>query len=241
MIRNLALATLASMALLPAVFAASTTTCSGSTCTVSNDNSDFTVTYNRDEVGLFGTPGAESPVMLSNNTIFFVPDAFLARSLNGDNPPNVSETLNLTLTATTLNFSFDSFFLQETGDYILDGPGAEVSASGEMRVRDVENPIVEFQDSFFFSDSGDLGSQPQNWSGSTTIDATDGWFGTENQVHLTLQNILTADTMAMFEEAFIQKKFSGIEISVNPVPIPAAGWLMGSALLGLFGLRRRQA
>ena len=31
------------------------------------------------------------------------------------------------------------------------------------------------------------------------------------------------------------------EITANPVPVPAAAWLLGSGLLGLLGIRRRQA
>jgi hypothetical protein len=29
------------------------------------------------------------------------------------------------------------------------------------------------------------------------------------------------------------------DLEVNPVPIPAAVWLLGSGLLGLIGIRRR--
>lgn len=35
-------------------------------------------------------------------------------------------------------------------------------------------------------------------------------------------------------------QFDNIEVTVSPVPIPAAAWLFGSALLGFFGLRRKK-
>lgn len=219
--------------MLPAAeLAASTTTCNGNQCTVSDGNSDFSVSYNSDEVGLFGE------VMLSNNTIFFLPDQFFAESMNGDNGPLVTDTLNLLLTPTTSGFTFDSFFMRETGDYVLDGAGAEVSAYGEMRVRAENSPLDEFHDSFFFQDAGGSGI-PENWLGEATVDSSVGWLGTDGQVRLTIQNILAANTAAFGENAFIQKKSLGVEISINEVPLPAAFWLFGSALIGVFGWRRK--
>ncbi len=35
-------------------------------------------------------------------------------------------------------------------------------------------------------------------------------------------------------------KFSGMTVEAEVIPVPAAAWLFGSALLGLFGLRRRR-
>lgn len=210
------------------------------TVTVTDPNSDFSVTYNDDEAGAFGQ------LFLSNNTIFFIPDNFLVSSNNGDGFQMISETLNLQLNATTPGFTFDSFVLNEEGDYIVNGDGTQVSASGEMRVRAGDDPATTFLSSFDFLANGDQGTATQQWNGTTVIDgstqSTNGlstWMGTESTVFLTLQNVLTASSDSAGDGAFIQKKFEGVSISVNPVPIPGAVWLFASALAGLFGYRRR--
>ncbi len=204
------------------------------TVVASDPNSDFTVTYDDTETGAFGT------LFLSHNTIFFVPDNFATTSLNSDGQTMISETLNLQLDATTPGFTFDVFLLHEDGDYIVDGASTEVSASGEMRVRDAANPMQTFQDGFVFIDTGDLGPGQQNWEGNAAIDASDGWNAGATKVFLTLQNTLTANSIELGEGAFIQKKFEGVQISVNPVPVPAAVWLLGSAVLGLIGYRSKR-
>lgn len=214
------------------------TTTFGATVTVVDPSgmSDFSVTYDTDEAGLFGQ------LILSNNTILFLPDSFIAESNNGVVGAVVSETLNLQLNRITAGFTFDSFFMQETGDYIVNGANAAVSAYGEMRVRSASSLLAEFQDSFSFSDNGDRGTDTFQWSGTTTIDSNDGWMGTTSDtVYLTLQNNLTAATMDNGEQAFIQKKSSGVSITVNPVPVPAAVWLFGSAMIALFGYRKSNA
>ncbi|MBT8144299.1 MAG: hypothetical protein KJO55_06340, partial [Gammaproteobacteria bacterium] len=148
------------------------------TVTVTDANSDFSVTYNTDDAGAFGT------LFLSNNTIFFVPDNFTAQSNNGAGFASISETLNLQLNATTPGFTFETFVLNEDGDYIANGTGTEVSASGEMRVRAGDNPATTYLDGFDFLDNGDLGPTTQQWAGSATIDQNDGWMGTTSTVFL---------------------------------------------------------
>jgi hypothetical protein len=50
-----------------------------------------------------------------------------------------------------------------------------------------------------------------------------------------------ADGIGQQYTAVIQfNKVTGQSI-LNPVPVPAAAWLLGSGVLGLFGLRRRKA
>ena len=79
------------------------------------------------------------------------------------------------------------------------------------------------------------------WSAGASIDLADtaGW-GTDTKVTMTLENLLTAQTVTSGEVAFIEKKFEGVGIIVNPIPIPGAVWLFGSAL-GLLGWMRRRA
>jgi hypothetical protein len=72
-----------------------------------------------------------------------------------------------------------------------------------------------------------------------------------NDMAVTIQNTLRAITngttnfgpnagQAFDEDAFIQKKFTLVTETLNPVPVPGAVWLLGGAL-GLLGWIRRQA
>ncbi len=62
----------------------------------------------------------------------------------------------------------------------------------------------------------------------------------ETSILFQIQNNLTANTTASGETAFIQKKNVPIQISVATIPVPAAVWLFGSALVGLALFKRRQ-
>ncbi|NND60144.1 MAG: hypothetical protein HKN49_07730 [Gammaproteobacteria bacterium] len=197
--------------------------------TVSDANSDFTVTYDTNDAGVYGT------VFLSNNTIFFLPDAFLAESSNGG-VSTLAESITLTLTAVTPGFSFDTFLLNADGDYYVNGPTSSVSADGLM---DVSAGAGSFQAGFNFSDNVDGGPTTQQWAESAILDSTSGWGGSDTSVTLILSNTLSAISDQLGDSAFIQKKFEGVSVSVNAVPLPAGVWLLLSALVGVAGLRRR--
>jgi hypothetical protein len=48
------------------------------------------------------------------------------------------------------------------------------------------------------------------------------------------------DTVIGSEDLSIWKEGSSSPFGANPVPVPAAVWLLGSGLIGLVGLRRRK-
>lgn len=204
--------------------------------TVMDPNSDFSVTYNPGEAGLFGT------LVLSHNTIFFLPDNFSAEALGPNSSAFAIETLQLRLDATTPGFSFDNFLMQEEGDYMVNGVDTLVSVTGEMRVRSIDDMMTTYTNGFQFNDVGDQGTALPDWQGSAVIDATTGWTGTDSgTVFLTLQNNLSAQVGADGTRAFISKKSAGVSIAINPIPVPAAVWLFGSGLLALFGYRKTAA
>jgi len=195
-------------------------------------NSDFSVTYDDAQAGPFGTP------FLSNNTIFFVPNDFAAQSANGEGLETLADSFAMRLDVITDGFSLDNFDLDEEGDYILNGPGAFVSASGEMRVFDATNPGTTFIDQL---ETGPLNMQsptfdPVDWFGSASIGAGDGWSGATS-AWLTVENILVASTDSHNTLAFIEKKYAGVAIEVTTVPLPGSIWLFASALLFVAGRR----
>ena len=212
--------------------------------TVTDCGTDVCFTY--DDSTRFGT------ATIVQNSIFFAPTNFAASSTNGDGLKVRRVTLNITIDVTNPEFSMSQFFLEEQGDYLLEGERASVRANGLFAVtsgtKTCENPYSSIfpalpcrkSDTFT---AGDLLVQGTltNWSASSFIDLADNaeW-ANDTSVVMTLQNNLNATTFVNGEQAFIQKKFAGVGIRVLPeVPVPAAVWLMGSAL-GLLGMIRRR-
>lgn len=144
------------------------------------------------------------------------------------------------------NFVIDGFQIAEAGDYRLDGADATVSAEGRLQVSSATTTCGVFActDSEIFS-AGPLSvtGALTEWTAGAGIDFDDtvGW-GSDTAVLAQLQNDLSASTLANGELAFIQKKNTGVGLVVVPeIPLPAAAWLFGSALLGLGLVKRRKA
>lgn len=214
------------------LFAAASLPAYGALVTISDPNSDFTVTYDDSHTGPFGQP------YLSNNTIFFLPDDFSATSTNGEGVAFNTDTIQLQLNAVDPDVQLDVFSLQESGDYILSGPNSSVSVSGELRISDALTPNDEFISQLQTGPLNINDGSLQQWVGNANIDGSDGWGGASS-VLLTLQNNLFASTSDPNSLAFVQKKRAGIEIVVSVVPLPGAVWLFGAALVPLLAARRR--
>jgi hypothetical protein len=224
---------------------------------VTIDGTDFNVTYNEADLGLFGTPN------LVGDDLFFTPNSFVAQSVNGQGTVQTTSTANITLTAHP-GFNFGALSLSEFGDYQLQGPGSTVSVGGELFALDFSNPtnppttgIIATNPSLPLTvDNGTT----NNWAGSAVIDnstpPTIGgtpWLASATEVDLDIENILTAYTTPCSgacpeEQAFIQKKLANlqpsVELAVTPVPLPpaVAEALSGfGALVLLAGLTRRSS
>jgi hypothetical protein len=182
------------------------------------------------------------------NSIFFQPTTFKVESLNGIGPATLNVTLNVDIEVTNNGYLIDFLQLAEQGDYKLNGVGASVSANGQFRATSLTTLcglLFPCMDEEIF-DAGPLTvntNTPVAWSAGASIDLADtvGW-DTDTEVRMTLENLLTATTLnaGVGETAFIEKKFEGVGIIVNPIPIPGAVWLFGSAI-GLLGWMRRRA
>ena len=147
--------------------------------------------------------------------------------------------LDVQVAVTTAGFWFTDFAVFEQGDYQLVGDGASASVSGTFTVD--SNTSV-------YSDSVNFGPGPltvQNaltqWNSDALLSLgyTPGWDG-DTDVDLSVWNESIAETLALGEEAFVQKKIGGVAIEISVVPIPAAVWLFGSGLVALFGWRSRR-
>jgi hypothetical protein len=212
--------------------------CSGAALAISQPGTDVTFTY--DESTLFGTG------TVVGNSIFFSPTTFLAQSDNDDGSVTVPQTLNITIEVNSGSpYTITDFQLVELGDYQLSGTSSSVSASGRLQVTSTTTTCGFFAcvDSELFS-AGPLTTVGAltEWTASASVDLADtaGW-GSDTAVIAQIQNVLNATSTVLGESAFIQKKFEGVGLVVNPIPVPAAVWLFGSALGVLGWLRRRAA
>ena len=215
---------------------------------VTECGNDVCFTY--DNATLFG-----SGTIVGNN-IFFTPGDFLAESLNGEGVVTSNETLNIDVTSKVEGQQWiQGIALIEQGDYKLDGTGASADVSGMLAVTsnttldpstaipplfpDGTSPY-RIEELFNAGTLADTGGVLTQWSADALVDLGDaaGW-GSDSDVNVTVENLLSATTLNSGEEAFVQKKFGVIGVSV--VPIPGAVFLFPSALVALAWFRRRRA
>lgn len=195
---------------------------------------DLIFTY--DDSTAFGTAN------VVGNTIFFNPTTFKAQSENFEGSVSDDATVNITVEVKAgSDFVISGADLSENGDYLLEGDDTSVSLGGQLRATSLTQGPYQIFD--FIDPNSPLTQRDQltAWNADAAIDFNDvaGW-GTDTKVILTIENLLNAKSNEQNGNAFIQKKFGGVGLTVMPeVPLPAAAWLFGSALLGLVGVGRR--
>lgn len=193
-----------------------------------------TVSFHFDSAltGLFGDPS------VVGDTISFNPVDFTAIANNDDGRVITNETFNIEVMGKGGN-QLVSAALVERGDYMLDPLGggvAFVGVAGQLRAVDSTDPFqfltddIEAQDPFV-----DTGLKTENWEANASLDLSS--FSTDKAV-LTIENILVAGTQSLLDGAFIEKK--QVFLSVSAIPVPAAVWFMGTAMLGLLTVGRRK-
>jgi hypothetical protein len=219
---------------------------------------DFDLTYDTTKLGLFGAPS------LAGNSIFFTFSGFAAESLNGQGAVTRNSTISGLVLSARNGFQFGELVLVELGDYKLSGNGSRVDVQGRLRAFDMAAPLTT-------QTVAALGIEPSSpldladgllheWSaaaridGSTPVQPVPSIFGaTTNVIHarpqavgVSIENQLTAYTDGPsidLQQAFIEKKFAGVQMLVAPVPLPSTAALAGVGLLAglcLWGRRRPQ-
>ncbi|HHO69714.1 MAG TPA: PEP-CTERM sorting domain-containing protein [Gammaproteobacteria bacterium] len=188
---------------------------------------------------------------VSGDNIFANPTNFKATSNDGAGTVQVSGTGTIQVIAKP-GFVLDAINVGEIGDYRMQqaaGGNTTVDVEGWLRVFDWFDPTPVFgtEETTNLTINGDLtlaDGDNHNWTGSGGFDLTTPLWDGRDHVGLTLQNTLTAFSTLFGDQAMIQKKAVGSEITVSivttPVPVPGALWLFGSGLLALAGRVRRR-
>jgi hypothetical protein len=204
----------------------------------------FDVVYDDTKLGLFGTP------VLAGNVLFFTPNSFSAQSLNGALLSTRNSTISgIELLAKNGN-RFDAISLGEAGDYRLSGAGSEVKMDGRLIAFDVNNALQTYTPKpITVSASTPLSLADgllHDWVASSVVDSSStslptlpflppvaGWLDDTARVGITIENLLSAYTAAGIapSEAFIEKKFTGVGLTISAVPEPATWALLVPGLL----------
>ncbi len=213
---------------------------------IHGDNFDI-VAPNVAAFGLYNEPS------IVGSAIRFSPDPniFKADALNGASA-SIGSSAIFDIVAHT-GFQLDSLFLVERGNYLLNGPNSAVNHSGKLIV-------IDPNDTTFFEEINEnilplapltINDNAQHrWDGRATADILNSLIAGAGTLSVTINNLLTAnaDQINSPSQAFIDKSFAtapvtlGVnEFPADPVPLPAAVWLFGSGLIGLFGVARQRS
>lgn len=218
---------------------------------VTISGADFDLTYDTTQLGLFGAPS------LVGNSIFFTFSGFVAESLNGQGAVTQNSTISgLVLTARN-GFQFGELVLVELGDYKLSGAGSRVDVQGRLRAFDMAAPITtQTLAALTLEPNSDLSTADgllHEWAATARIDgdsavqqvpsvfgvATNAILARPQALGVSIENQLTAYTEGAspgLHQAFIEKKFAGVQMLVAPVPLPSTAALAGAGLLAGWGL-----
>lgn len=193
----------------------------------------FSVSYDDTQLGLYGA-GA-----VSGDTVFFLPTSFTAFSGVAGRAVSTRALFELTFIADP-GYAFSGLSFTERGDYLLFGGGGVNVVAGVEAV----NASTGASASAILTPGAPLnvpGLPTHNWQLEWGLALQS--LGSPQSLQVTLDNELFASTPTA-GMGFIEKKFAGFELTVEPVaavPEPA-GWtllLAGMMAALLAGCRRR--
>ena len=182
---------------------------------------------------------------IAGNSLLFFPSTFRAESNNGAGIVSVNATVDFRVVSHTDSLPLGSITVAEVGDYFnTPGAGGSVGAVAQLGATNLTaaNPVASFRQDI--AQTGPLTADGANeWNLVTDLYFRQIWLAPTSQVQIDLQNNLSATSVTAFSESWIQKKFEGMVVEVQVVPLPASLGLLVSALAPWFGWswRRRRA
>jgi hypothetical protein len=204
--------------------------------------------FEYDDSTVLGT--ARVTTTAGGDRLQFAPTRFVAAASNDSGATvEVPATLVVTVRArpgADPDLRVGSVLAQARGDYrFRDKDAADgfsqpfVTASGELRVKAGSNEAADPLGAGGFTPTFPSLSL---WaaSGATANTPEDVADWGQTSVVVTLESSLAAGTFALGDTALIQAKRFDLEVVAHYVPLPAAAWMLTSALMGLGMIGRRR-
>ncbi len=193
------------------------------------------VSFTYDDSTPFGTGS------IVGDALSFNPVSFIAEATGSNDSDYQSLQLAVRVQTLSANTFVNLVSINESGDYRLMGPTSSVSLNASLNIDLDQDNTADIISPFgpntsLTNNDGNF----HNWSAQhfENLSAFQ-----DNSIDLVLTNNLAAFTFSDDSSAFIQKKLDqvGIAVNITPVPLPATGVLLGSALIGLLGFSKRKA
>lgn len=191
----------------------------------------FDLSYDDALLGPYGTP------TIVGNSVFFTTTSLIAQRFTEGTTslPTLLEGLVITMRG---SFAIDSLAVSVLGDYFLEDASASVSVGGLLQARDMAGPAATLTQSALAVDGGtplNTVGVNSDWrasarlNGSTAVGAgqTNVFLSGARSIGVTLGTELmaTLGSGAGLREAFIEQKFSGLQLMVSPTSVPVPGTL----------------
>lgn len=177
---------------------------------------------------------------VAGDTLKFSFHDFEVTDNDGATPDFKHITLLIDVIAKNPQNSLTNPTLYEQGDYLVldtaNSPFTLAAVFGQLIGDNLLGVQLETDNFAFQQDNTNITFPYPEWSIIESLEDVAGW-GT-SAVRLTFQNNVFASAIGNDDFAFIEKKFASI--SITAVPVPAAVWLLGSAVVPLLLMPRRR-
>ena len=190
-------------------------------------NVDFIIDNAQSGLALYG--GMPS---VAGDSLLFFPSTFRAQSNNGAGTVGVNATINFQIVSHTNNLPLSAITVFEVGDYFnTPGAGGSVSAVAQLGAINLMagNPPASFQQDIAQTGAITAGGAGA-WNLVTDINFRQVWLAPTSRAQIDIQNNLSATSIFNPSESWIQKKFEGLVVEVQVVPLPASLWLLLSGV-----------